>query len=113
DHHRCFALALVDRAWPAEDSHEFQAVELGRAVVTLLDLKSPDRLAMSVRGQSIELAGAAVGAIAVDELTPFVHPLGILHGCLLYNARRSCTAPLPSKMLASARRLQKPGEAAC
>src|SRR5262249_2214631 len=56
DHHRCFALALVYRAWPAEDSHELQAVELGRAVVTLLDLESPDRLAMSVRGQSVELA---------------------------------------------------------
>src|SRR5262249_1162495 len=113
DHHRCFALALVYRAWPAEDSHELQAVELGRAVVTLLDLESPDRLAMSVRGQSVELAGAAVGAIAVDELTPLDRPLGIRHGRLLADAPRSCTAPLPNKMLASAHRLQKPGEAAC
>jgi hypothetical protein len=68
DHYRRFTLAFVNRTRPAEDSHELQAVKLGRSVMTLLDLEAADRLAMSVRGQSIELAGAAVGAVAIDEL---------------------------------------------
>src|SRR5262245_40222581 len=83
DHHRRFALALVDRTRPAEDSDELQAIELGRAVMTLLDLEAADRLAMSVRRQSVELAGAAVGAVAVDELTSLDGPFGVRHGRLL------------------------------
>jgi hypothetical protein len=40
-------------------------------------------LAMAVCGQSVELAGAAIGAVAVDELTSFDGPLGVRHGRLL------------------------------
>src|SRR5262249_29517739 len=83
DHHCRFALALVDRARPAEDPYEFQAIEPGRSVVTLLDLEAANGLAISMRWQSVELAGAAVGAVAVDELTPFDRPFGIRHARLL------------------------------
>src|SRR5262249_57465801 len=80
DHHRRFALALVDRTRPAEDSDELQAIELGRAVMTLLDLEAADRLAVSVRRQSVELTGTAVGTVAVDELTSLDGPSGVRHG---------------------------------
>jgi hypothetical protein len=36
-------------------------------------------LAMAVRGQSVELAGAAVGAVAIDELASLDGPLGVCH----------------------------------
>jgi hypothetical protein len=35
DHHRRFTLALVNRTRPAENSHELQAIELGRSVMAL------------------------------------------------------------------------------
>jgi len=72
----------VNGLWPAEDSHKLEAVEIGRTVMTLLDLEPADRLAMSVRRQSVELAGAPVGAVAVDELTSLDGPFGVRHGRL-------------------------------
>src|SRR6516162_4942408 len=51
--------------------------------MTLLDLEPADRLAMSVRRQSVELAGAPVGAVAVDELTSLDGPFGVRHRRLL------------------------------
>jgi hypothetical protein len=83
DHHCRLALTLVDWAGPAEDSHEREPVELGRAVLALIDLEAADRLTMSVRRQSVELTGAAVGAVAVDELAPLDAPFGVRHRRLL------------------------------
>ena len=48
-------------------------------MVTLLDLHARYRLAMTVRRQSVELAGAAVGAVAVDELTSVNRPVRVDH----------------------------------
>src|SRR5262249_59041281 len=62
NHDRRFALALVDRARPAEDAYEPQPVQLGPAMLAVIDLEAADGLAMPVRRQSIELTGAAVGA---------------------------------------------------
>ena len=73
--------------WPAEDSHKLEAVEIGRTVMTLLDLEPADRLAMSVRRQSVELAGAPVGAVAVDELTSLDGPVRVRHVALPRDTR--------------------------
>jgi hypothetical protein len=48
-------------------------------MIALFYLKAGDSLAMSVGRQSVELAGATVRAIAVDELTSFDHPFGVGH----------------------------------
>src|SRR5437016_14299233 len=52
-------------------------------IANKLDLEPADRLAISMCRQSIELAGAAVGAIAVNELTSLDGPFGVRHGRLL------------------------------
>ena len=67
---------------PAENSHELQAIKLGRSVKALLDLEPTHGLTIAVRRQSIELAGAPVGAVAVDELTSLDSPFGVRHGRL-------------------------------
>ena len=51
--------------------------------MTLIDLLSAHRLAMPVRRQSVELTGAAVGAVTIDELTSLDGPFGVRHGRLL------------------------------
>jgi hypothetical protein len=99
DHDRRFAFALVNGPRPAEDSHKLEAVELGRTVMTLLDLEPADRLAMSVRRQSVELAGAPVGAVAVDELTSLDGPFGVRHGRLLRGALGKAVSTEPRSKL--------------
>src|SRR5262249_40478838 len=86
NHHRRLAFALVDGAGPAKDPHEFEAIESGRSVVTLLDLEAANGLAVTVRRQSVELAGAGVGGVAVEEFTALDGPFGIRHGRLLMSA---------------------------
>jgi len=83
DHDRGFALAFMNGARPAEYSYELEAIELGRAVMTLLDFEPSDGLAMSVRRQSVELAGTAVGAVAINELTSLDGSFGVRYGPLL------------------------------
>jgi hypothetical protein len=51
------------------------------------DLKAADRLAVSVRWQSVELARATVGAVAVDEFTSLDRPFGVGHRHLPSNPR--------------------------
>src|SRR2546430_12766855 len=116
DHHRRFALAFVNGPRPAEDSHELQPIERGRPVMAALDLEPAHRLAMAVCGQSVELAGAAIGAVAVDELTPLDCPLCVRHGRpltgMLGEAER--TQAMSNSMLPSQRLVRKhAGEAAC
>jgi hypothetical protein len=48
--------------------------------MTALDFESADRLAIAVRRQCIELAGAAIGTVAVYELASLDGPLGVRHG---------------------------------
>src|SRR5262249_18075204 len=77
-----FPFALMDGAGPAQDADEPESVEFGRAVMPALDLVPCDRMAVSVRRQPVELAGTAIGAVAVDELTPLDGPFGVRHGRL-------------------------------
>src|SRR5262245_1727214 len=60
DHDRGLTLSLMNGARPPEDSHELQAIEGGRSVMTALDLESANRLTVAVRRQPVELAGAAI-----------------------------------------------------
>src|SRR6478672_12865547 len=79
DHDCRFALTLMNSARPAENGDELQTVKFRVSVVTLLYLHPRHRLAMSVSRQSVELAGAAVGAVAVDELTSVNRPVRVDH----------------------------------
>src|SRR6478752_4598875 len=79
DHDCRFALTLMNSARPAENGDELQTVKFRHSMVTLLDLHPRHRLAMSVSRQSVELAGAAVGAVAVDELTSVNRPVRVDH----------------------------------
>src|SRR6516225_9230455 len=54
DDHSCFAFAFVNRAGPAEDSDKLQAVEIGRTVITLLDLHAGHCQAMAMGRQAIK-----------------------------------------------------------
>ena len=69
----------MNGARPAKDPDEFQAVKFCRSVVTLLDLHSCHSLAMSVRGQRVELARTAVRAVTVDELVSMDRPVRVGH----------------------------------
>src|SRR5436190_24094211 len=81
-----------------------------------LDLEPCDRLAMSICRQAVELARAPVGAVAVDEFTPFDRPFSVRvrHGGLpqrtecyqmgaAFERRRGCAciAPEPLRIVAA------------
>jgi hypothetical protein len=44
-----------------------------------MDLKSHHRLAVSVGGQAVELAGTAIGAVAIGEFMRPDRPTGVRH----------------------------------
>jgi hypothetical protein len=69
----------MNSARPTEDSDELQTIKFRRAMVTLLNLHARYRPAMTMSGQSVELARAAVGAVAVDELTSVNRPVRVDH----------------------------------
>ncbi len=79
DHVHAFALALVNGTGPAEDACSLEPVEPGRAVEALLDVEHGQPATVAMRGERVELAGAAVGAIAVAELAAFDLPGGHNH----------------------------------
>src|SRR5690606_36218698 len=66
--------AFVDRAGPGHHHGDREAREVGFAVVAFLDVDAGYGPAMAVRGARVELAWAAVGAVAVDELAPLDEP---------------------------------------
>src|SRR5437868_10360541 len=68
------AVPEMDRPGPGEHAGEAQAIERRLAMVALVDLNADHRLAIAVRRQRIELAGAAIGAVAIGEFTPFEFP---------------------------------------
>src|SRR6187397_727761 len=74
DDMEAFALALMDRTRPAEDACASQPVEPRRAVKALLNVEDSQTPAVAVSWQSVELARAAIIAIAVAELTPLDLP---------------------------------------
>ena len=76
----CFAPALVYRAGPAENPDEPQSIELGAAVMAALDFHASNRLAGSVCRHGVELARAAISAIAVDEFARLHCPFDVGHG---------------------------------
>jgi hypothetical protein len=55
----------MNGARPTEDNGELQTIEFRRSVVTLLNLHVRYRPTMTMSRQSVELAGAAVRAVAV------------------------------------------------
>src|SRR5205823_8300350 len=72
------AVSEMDRPRPGKDAGKAQTVERGFPVMAGVDLHADHRLAIAMRRQRIELAGAAISAIAVGEFTPFEHPFGHL-----------------------------------
>ena len=68
------AVALVDGPWPAKDPGGSQPVEPRRPVEAGLDVEHGETPAMAVGRQRIELAWAAIVAIAVAEFAPFDLP---------------------------------------
>jgi hypothetical protein len=73
----------MDRARPGIHPSKPQAIELGIAMVALFDLDANHEMAVPVRRPGIELAWAAVGAIAMGELSAFDRPYRLRHGYLL------------------------------
>jgi hypothetical protein len=78
--HRGLTSTFVDGAGPTKDAGKSNTVQLGVAVIALIDLHADNSLAKSVRWEGIELARAAVGAIAVGKLAGLYHPFRIRHG---------------------------------
>src|SRR6185312_16025930 len=70
-----FALALMDRIRPAEDACASQPVKPRRAAKALLNVEDSQTPAVAVSWQSVELARAAIIAIAVAGLAPLDLPL--------------------------------------
>src|SRR5918994_3108416 len=62
-----FALTLVNRAWPAENSGGSEPVEPGGPVETCFDVVDRQTAAVAVGRKRIELARAAIIAIAIAE----------------------------------------------
>src|SRR5262249_32722775 len=79
DHDCRFTFALMNSARPAEDADEFQTIKFRYAMVTPLNFHARYRPAMTVSRQSVELARAAVGAVAVDELASVNRPVRVDH----------------------------------
>jgi len=76
DDRKRLAVAHMDRSGPAEDARQAQPVELHIAMVTLVDLDADDGAAMAVRRQGIELAGTAIGTVAVGKFASMQGPIG-------------------------------------
>jgi hypothetical protein len=79
DHRQHAAVALVNGAGPRPDVDRAEAVQARRAEMALLDLPGGDRDARAVGGQRVELAGAAVGAVAVDDMRALDAPMDLGH----------------------------------
>ena len=73
-----FAMAFMDGAGPDEHARHPQPVELGCAVMALMDLEPDHGAAMAISRQAIELAGTAIRAIAIGKLMRPDGPIG--HG---------------------------------
>jgi hypothetical protein len=69
----------MNRPRPAEYANELQAIKLGLSVMTVVDLHACHGLAIAMCWKTVELAGTAVRAVAVDELTSMNGPVGIDH----------------------------------
>src|SRR5260221_7029111 len=82
----------MNRPGVFEDGRHPQTVEPGWAVMSPVDFNAKPRPGVAVGGQAVELAGAAVGAIAVRKLTALEGPLGLGHGA----APRRREFPWPS-----------------
>src|SRR6266536_3267185 len=79
DDDRGLTPALVNGTRPFEDRRNLEAVESRTPVMAGIDLHADYRPAGSVRGQSVELAGTAVGAIAIGKFTRLDRPLDFSH----------------------------------
>src|SRR5450631_816983 len=76
-------VTFMNRTWPTKHPAEFQSIQLGIAVMALIDGDANDGLTVTVSRQLVELTGATVGAIAMREVFPFKHPVDLSHRRLL------------------------------
>jgi hypothetical protein len=91
----------MDRARPGKHPSKPQAIELGIAMVTLFNLDPKQGMAVPVRRQGIELAWAAVGAIAMGELSALDRPHRLRHGHLLSGILPDWAAIAPASAILS------------
>ncbi|MDA9468893.1 hypothetical protein XH87_30605 [Bradyrhizobium sp. CCBAU 53415] len=68
---KSFTLSFVDRARPAKDADESEAIQPDLAVKSFVDLEGAYGLTVSRCWRGIELARAPIGAIAIYELSSF------------------------------------------
>src|SRR5206468_9918189 len=61
---------------PSYGEGHVETVQFGCAVMSLVDLEKADRPAIAVSWQRIELAGAAISAIAVAKFQAMDFPIG-------------------------------------
>jgi hypothetical protein len=74
-----FAFAFVDSARPLKNPGSLKAVEPCTPVMTGIDLNPNNGSACPVCGQSVELAGTAVRAIAISKFTRLDRPFDVGH----------------------------------
>jgi hypothetical protein len=90
-------MPLMDSTGPGKNPSKPEAVKLGIAMVPFFDLDADHRVAVPVGRQGIELAWAAVGAIAMGELSALNRPYRLRHShllsCMLFGLRPYCLGP--------------------
>src|SRR5205823_1653572 len=96
DHRLHGATALVDRARPGVEVERAEAVQADVAEMAFIDAERHHRAAITVLRQGVELAGAAVIAVAVDEMRTFDAPRGLGHRVLLVRRPRAITPEVAS-----------------
>src|SRR5258708_7668770 len=67
--------ALMNGRRPGDGEGGVQAIQPGRPEMAGIDVEEDDRPAVAVRRPGVELARAAIGAIAVDELHAMEFPI--------------------------------------
>src|SRR5881409_229967 len=68
------AMALVDGTGPSYGDCHVEAVQFGCAMMSLVDSEEADRPAIAISWKRIELAWAAIGAIAIVEFQAMNFP---------------------------------------
>jgi hypothetical protein len=68
-------VAFVDGTRPGENAHNLKSVELDVTMVSLVDVVGCYGVAIAMSRRCVELAGTAVGTVAVDEFRGLELPL--------------------------------------
>ena len=109
-------MAHVDRAGPGGGRGQAQAVEFHLAIMAFVDMYADRRAAIAIGGQGVELAGAAIRAIAGRDLGTADHPFGKGHFCSPlrqdHPGRSNQLTWIPGPARACARKSNRMGQAA-